>query len=722
MNHILLDPDGNALIPSGYLLIDTETAFLENATSKNPMFIRGRHLCAWAETFFSGRNIPTSDAYSPIRDLVGIFTGLTIEQAEYICNTIGNSLAKIEKLSASAILNACFPIPIWDSAPSKKHVAEWLLWLVDKEPNAAFLPILRAMTEDWRRASPDLSDIYQVHDPSNARILLGKWLGETITPFLEKFGEFPLPVPLEWIAILNESWRKEITKTNGTFFDRFLKSPTPWHFKQIVALATLDYFEKYPDGLTHERHDQIARFISGEDRARLKVLKQASKPVDVPDEPELVLNWFEKEYLPFREWQFAARAEKSYPRVLELGQQFAKWYLDFYPKALTSKKYLSFFKSKDLKDQDSDYVDLLIILDGLQAIDAKILLDALLKSNGSQRLVMIENSLCFAPLPTVTDFAKGALVHGVQPTLMKELELLGEDVSERQTPLLKLQAAHPGDLFIWRIQDPDRIYHTKNNSPMLKTEVEGELSTIAKKINDVVEKLIPAIPLKIIITTDHGRFLGVSNRIVDVPQGMQAHGRAAWGRTNIQFDKTGYRIEDDLVYLSRDRFGLLSDDAAVILSDSAFRHEKYEKEISTHGGLFPEEVVIPWMVFERNIERPNIEFAFSGAGRATLPGKIIVSTINPSTIDLDLTKAEINFGGDMNFSFELMKNVPGLKKTEFEIDITTWPSSEQVSLGKANFTLRLPSGEEFGVSTSLVGISVTELYTRDKSILEGLDL
>ena len=722
MNRILLDPEGNALVPSGYILIETEVAFLEKATSTNSMMLRGRHLCAWAEAFFSGRNIPYSDACSPIRDLVGIFPGLTIEQAEYICNAIGNSLAKIEKLSAPAILNACFPMPLWDSAPSKKHGPEWLLWLVDQEPNQAFLPVLRAMAEDWKQASPQMSEIYQVYDPSSARVLLGKWFGEIITPFLEKFGEFPLPVQSKWIALLSESWRKEIAITDGAFFDEFLKSPTPWYFKQIVAWATLDFFEKYPDGLTNERHDQIARFVSGEDRARLNMLKQAAIPADVPNEPELVLTWFEREYLPFREWQSAVGAEKSYPRVLELGQQFAKWYLDFYPKALTSKKYLSFFKSKELKDRDTKYVDLLIILDGLQAIDAKHFLDALLKSKGSQSLVMIENSFCFAPLPTVTDFAKGALVHGVQPTLMKELELIGEDVSERQSPLLKLQAAQPGDLFIWRIQDPDRIYHTKNNSPMLKTEVEGELSTIAKKINDIVEKLIPTIPLKIIITTDHGRFLGVSKRIVDIPQGMQAHGRAAWGATDMQFDKTGYQVEGDLVYLSRDRFGLLSDDAAVILTDGAFRHEKYEQEISTHGGLFPEEVVIPWMVFERNLEIPNIEILFSGAGRATLPGKLLVSTINPSTIDLDLTTVLINFGGDLNFSFVLMKNVPGMKKTEFEIDIPSWPSSEQVSLGKAQFTLRLPSGEEFIVSPSLVGISVTELYTRDKSLLEGLDL
>lgn len=722
MNNILLDPDSNAIVPGGYLLIDNESAFLENATSAKPMVIRGQHLCAWAEAFFSGRHISFTDACSPIRDLVDVFDGLTTEQAEYICNVIGDSLTTIEKLSASAILNSCFPMPLWESTPSKKHGAEWLLWLEKRDLNHAFQPIIRAIADDWKQASPGLSEIYQAQDSSSARILLGKWFGETLTPFLEKYGEFPLPIPTEWIKVLCESWRKEIARTDGFFFDRFLKSPTPWYIKQMVALATLEYFEKYPDGLTLEKHDQIARFVSGNDRARLKVIKPTPIPPDVPIEPELVLTWFSKEYLPFREWQFAAKAEKSYPRVLELGQQFAKWYLDFYPKALTSKRHLSFFKSNNLKDQDSSYVDLLIILDGLQAIDAKYLLDALLKANGSQGLVMTENSFCFAPLPTVTDFAKGALVHGVQPTLMKELELLGEDVSERQTPLLKLQSAQPGDLFIWRIQDPDRIYHIKNRSPMLKTEVEGELSTIAQKINDIVEKVIPTIPLKIIITTDHGRFLGVSNRIVDVPQGMQAHGRAAWGATAIQFDKTGYKIEGDLVFLSKDRFGLLSDDAAIILTDGAFRHEKYELEFSTHGGLFPEEVVIPWMVFERNIENPNIEFVFSGSGRATLPGKIFVSTINPSPIGLTITKAEINFGGDMNFPFELMQDMPGMKETKFEIDIPAWPSSEQVSLGKAQFTLSLPSGEEFTVSPSLAGISVTELYTRDKSLLEGLDL
>jgi len=116
-------------------------------------------------------------------------------------------------------------------------------------------------------------------------------------------------------------------------------------------------------------------------------------------------------------------------------------------------------------------------------------MEVLLKTSVPQRLELTQNNFCFAPLPTVTDFAKGALVRGVQPTFMKEFELLGFDVSEQQTPVPQLLKSKPGDLLIWRIQDPDRTYHTKNKSSMLKKEIEGQLSTIAQKIVDVANSI-----------------------------------------------------------------------------------------------------------------------------------------------------------------------------------------------------------------------------------------
>jgi len=724
MPSIILDRKNNAIPPTGYQIIDTEVAFLENAISGVSLFIRGNRLCTWAKEFYDGRKISYKDAISPVSDLMETFAGLTIEQANFICERLGHSLPRLEKLSAAEILSACYPIHLWASIPSKKHAAEWLLWLDVTELDDAFQPILRVITTDWKQMASELEVIYDVQTQPAAREILAKWLGAKITPFIEKYGEFPLPVPDKWIALLNQSWRTEIVKSDGTFISDFLYTSTPWQFKQKVAQASLEYFEKYPDMLTFtpERYNQISRFVSGNDRIRLSCIKFVPPPDDVPDAVESVLAWFSKQYLPYREWHNATKPGSKDPRALELGRQFANWYLDFYPKALTSKKHISFFKSKSLKEQDSTHVDLLVILDGLHALDAKFVMDALLKTNGIQHLEMIENSYCFAPLPTVTDFAKGALIHGAQPTLMKDFESLGDVISEQHTPLQKLQVAPLGSLLIWRIQEPDRAYHIKNRSETLKAEVEGELSKIVQKILNVVENLSSTIPLRITITTDHGRLLGVAKRTVAIPHGMQAHGRAAWGQIEISFDKTGYKIDGDLVYLARERFGLMSDHAAVILSDCAFEHDTYDQEISPHGGLYPEEVIIPWMVFERNIAKPDLIVKITGDGRANMPGKAAVSIINPSVIDLILFHIELNFGGEKNIPFNLQKDIIGFKKTEFEIDIPDWPSSEQVSLGKALAFLRLPSGEEFSIPLSLDAIEVTELYTRDKSLLEGLEL
>jgi hypothetical protein len=725
MPNILLDRNSDSVPPDGYLVIDSEMEFLDKAISGQPILIRGQRLCDWAQTFYDGRRIAYQEAISLVNLLVTTFAGLSIEQANIINEDLKGKTIAITSLTAASVLGAFYPIPLWDMIPSKKHAAEWLLWLDETEPGPHLQPILKSISNDWKQVDPELAEVYNVYDTPSARDLLSRWLGAKINPFVEKFGQFPQPyIPDRWVKALDVSWRKEIVKTNGRFLSEFLKLPTTWEFKQLVAIATLDYFEKHADSqeFTDQVHDQIARFMSGNDILRLRKIKQVSEPGNIPSEPDSVLSWFSNEYLPYREWQVAANVEAAYPRVLELGNQFARWYLEFYPKALTSKKHLSFFKSKMIKEQDTSHVNLLIILDGLHAIDAKFVMAALLKWNGKQRLVMAESSYCFAPLPTVTDFAKGALLRGVQPTLMKEFDLLGVDVSEQQTPLPKLQTAKPGNLFIWRMQDPDRTYHTKNKSSMLIKEVEGELATIAQKIAEIIENVPPSIPLRLIITTDHGRFLGTSKRTVKIPDGMEAHGRAAWGKTKIAFEKSGYKIEGEIVYLSKDRYGLLADDAAVILSDQAFHHDAYDQEISTHGGLFPEEVVIPWMVFERNTARPELEIIISGEGQANTEAKIKLSVTNPSSINVTIVKLDICFGSDKNYSFDLSLDVPGLDPKDKELDIPSWPSSDQVTLGKAIVTVRLPSGEEYNMAPSLKGIEVGEIYTRDKSLLEGLDL
>ncbi|GIV81904.1 MAG: hypothetical protein KatS3mg051_1258 [Anaerolineae bacterium] len=264
-------------------------------------------------------------------------------------------------------------------------------------------------------------------------------------------------------------------------------------------------------------------------------------------------------------------------------------------------------------------MNLLVVLDGLHHVDAQRLLATLQAE--ARRLTLRRADLLFAPLPTVTQFAKEALVKGVLPRDSAEAPPLGEDISESKSPLKKLEAGSPGDVFIWRIQEPDRTYHSRNGYDSLQDEVQGQLNTVAGKIADIVNQLSSRIALRVILTSDHGRLLGTSQRSVPVPEGMQAHGRAAWGRTHLEYPllpatcwMATWRI------CSANAFGL-AEDVAIILDESAFltNDGKQGSERYAHGGLFPEEVLVPWIELERDVAPVQESRAF--ASRCGSPAK-----------------------------------------------------------------------------------------------------
>ena len=143
-------------------------------------------------------------------------------------------------------------------------------------------------------------------------------------------------------------------------------------------------------------------------------------------------------------------------------------------------------------------------------------------------------------------------------------------------------------LYIWRVQEPDRTYHKHNGSGTLLRDVEAQLDAAANKIVDLVDQVPDELSLQIIVATDHGRLLGKSTRRIAVPPGMISHGRAAWGDAGRSFDASGYIIEDEIVYLHGVRFGL-TQDVAVALNQDTFRTNdgKGGTEVYPHGGLFP---------------------------------------------------------------------------------------------------------------------------------------
>lgn len=84
MKKILLDREGDAICPEGYLRIETEVDFLENALSMQGLLICGDRLCDWATIFFNGRGVEYGEIISPARDLQKLYPDLTKDQAQFI--------------------------------------------------------------------------------------------------------------------------------------------------------------------------------------------------------------------------------------------------------------------------------------------------------------------------------------------------------------------------------------------------------------------------------------------------------------------------------------------------------------------------------------------------------------------------------------------------------------------------------------------------------------
>lgn len=721
MKRILLDREYDSICPGDYLLIDNEVLLFEKAFSNQKMMICGSRLCDWSELFFSGRGILFEEAPSPIRDLEKSFPQFSKEVINSIHSHVGEKISLLRKpLTADSILGIIYPTSLWTTNPSIKHAAGFLLWLDENEPENDVYPLINIVCRNWKNQVDFGEYLYNVDDIGNARLILKNWMGIEPSSECEAFGEFPIKIPDRWEEIATNIYRKEIIHSNGQFIYEILNRVIPLQLKKLCINESVTFFEKNPKYLDSNLMEIITPYVSNETRYRLLKLINISFPNDIPNEPGNVIDWFKNEYIPYREWKLSNGEFYLDEKTISIGRNFAEWYLDFYPKALNAKKYISFYLSQSILSNKLDHVFLLCVLDGLHILDAQKIVFQICCHKGTHFAEVIKNELCFSPLPTITDFSKGALIHGAQPSLMKNLSSLGEDLSEVTSPLEKLESAKPRDVFIWKFQEPDHTYHTKNKNNTLMTDVDGQLNIMGEKIINIVERLGSEIPLRIIITTDHGRLLNFSTGDIKIPNGFEAHGRAAWGNIDLVFPKSGYVIDKDIVFISKDRFGL-THDAAIILSDHTYQDKRGRKRTEgyTHGGIFPEEVLIPWIVLERDITKPIIEVVITGESQANYPGKFTIEVINTSQVDIYIDKLEMDFSSEKRITQKISKVIDAFSNFIFDIDAPSWPSSEELMNGKVLVSINLPNNEKMILSPSMEKVQVNEIYSRP-DVLEGL--
>lgn len=718
--HILLDYEGNFDVPDNVCVVQTEIEFLREALSGQPLLIRGARLCSWAENFYRLRGWSTSPVTSLQSSLRHNFPALSTEQAHELAAHFGAKYLSEEPLSAVLVLKQCYPddYALWQGQPATEHAAHWLIWLTAHTPTQAELVILKAFAEDVRHRAVDtaLHEIYAVISNEQSLNLLQRWLGAAEPP-ITSLGEFPISLPPNLLVRIKDDWMKLIIHSKGDFFRNSLSLPIPTNLRQILAQQTADFLCINTHFLTRTALHDLQPYISKSIQSKLEDHLPPPIPAPLPESESDVVRWFQTSYLPYRRWQERVGDESACHTMLQSAQTFAHWVLQRYPIWLIDGNWLTFQKSAQLPKDGADTLTFCVILDGLPAWDAEEIVRTL--ASDAPRLSLTQKEYCFTALPTVTEFAKDALLKGVPPYLARQnASFLGDILSDGASIKTELQLAQIGQLFFWRVSQPDSAYHFEQDEKR-ERRVSAELETIKRALTELLDMVPDQTPLRILLTSDHGRLCTArSVRRVNVPDNMQAHGRAAWGTLKRVFPESGYEVSEseNWVELSGDRFGLPSDQR-LVWDDSSFYNGKNGYEAFPHGGLFPEEVLVPWFVFVRDAEAPTLEATIHGSGEAGFNGELNVKILNRSHLQMELL--EITFNGKT--SIRCTEMVKPLSETRCVLSLMPWPTQEDLDGLTATLTLRQPNGVTF-IQSATLRLEARTLYARPNNILKGFGL
>lgn len=721
-----LDRDGYAPVPDGYVLVTTEVDFLRLATESRPLHIRGARLCSWAEAFFTARKIPFVETQSYLQEIKDLLPELSSSEISKIIDLLGPELDTLERpLTVKALINAAAPHSLWNAPLSHdpiKHLAQWYLWLCEADSLEVLSPLLHPIITRWQLEDlPFDPGLYSITTEEAARTAIHAWLGITDRDQFPIRQEFPLQVPQEFLQSARDIWRGEIIESRGARFEQLDRRDIPFELRMIAAEEAYQYYLRKPEDLTQERLRLLVQYLSPKQMSALRAKLPPAQPSEMPDTPGEVVKWYLQEYLPYREWQRTSDSEQAQAVVLKAARQFALWYLDQYPRGINGGSLYPWINFNRINQAQNDhFLTFIIILDGMHVSDSRMLLQNILSE--TRRLSVVQE-YAFAPIPTVTEFAKDALLKGMPPAHAQNFEPIGEIISERISPASRLEDAEVGSIYFWRVQEPDKTYHHNNSSENLLIDVEGRLRAEAMKIKEIVNNLPASVMLQIILTTDHGRMLSETHKTIPVPPNMESRGRVAWGQSPYPLNGADYRIEDEVAYLSAESYGM-SFDMAIPLDEGAFRDNRNRSgtELFPHGGIFPEEVIVPWYILARDAVQPEAKFSIDGKGNARREGTFHVKVVNESDVDFVLERITITLITGQSIVLKPDRDVRAMSAEQLEISYSPWPSPDEAKVAQAIAQVRLPNRLVYEYSNVEASLTSQDFYIRPKdNILEDLD-
>ena len=460
--------------------------------------------------------------------------------------------------------------------------------------------------------------------------------------------------------------------------------------RKIYADAVIEYFSHNPSDLTMDALHQISGLLSRVERARLaRLIEQTSiSPLEKDDDWQSVLTWVTEQYLSLRLPDGQNRDEEADI----LAASFSNWILENYPKLANLDRETSPINLRTfytVRTLSSNYWVLWVVVDGLSYTNHRRLIQLLSEKSASLRLE--QDFALFAVLPTITERAKYGLTTGKFPQENERNEWGTQSIFLAEFPdgvyagnagaakLTEGLNRETPTVCYWNYTAIDDCFHDQTDLVFAQHEVDGQLRSLAGKINQLVLTSANPNRLSVVICSDHGQMVGYCRKLKIDLQNQKARGRTVLGDISGPHDRLDQSFarnsDEETVYLNPKGFRL-AEPTTLALGRTYFvdwQNNARQEAIGVHGGLFPEEVVVGLSVLVRRPIRKLLTATITGIGETGQPGVVALQIDNANSTPITLLAIEIESVEISNTSNLIHKKIGAHQTVTLELLVRGYP-------------------------------------------------
>jgi hypothetical protein len=387
--------------------------------------------------------------------------------------------------------------------------------------------------------------------------------------------------------------------------------------------------------------------------------------LSLPEQYMAWQQWATSSFIPYKFWldQLKNRSEAQVEEAEKIAILYGDWLFDNYSALMGHDDILTNravrHRIAALLENPNNRV-IWLIIDGLPAVYTGLLKSALQKHSFNR----VKTEFALAPLPTITEIGIPALLTGLRPDAKaftnKREEGLAQSFPKFKTVFTASvgyfaeKLAEESDLCCLHYTGIDFFQH-KPESQITKSRA----AVIEADINEQIDGIIAAMQLtpgrntKLVITTDHGATKCLRNASGIVNSKIKAATEQSHERcVKLNSPLTPGQLDTNETYhLTKD----ITHNADDWIVARGYRYFGANDTGYRHGGLSPEETIVPFVVAEMvEFDYEELTVGYFGSKDLQL-GKTIkdvsFQVYNPNAVTVEIS--ELTIHEDMNAQFAL---------------------------------------------------------------------